>query len=123
MNTFSNQPDTLRHSYLWDVFLWLLRRRRRFRVVGQSMLPLLQPGEEVLVDLNAYSVKPPCSGDIVVARQPQKPDLQIVKWVVRVEADGRCYLQGLNLAESTDSRSFGLVPLEAILGRVVCRFP
>ncbi|HEY9881912.1 MAG TPA: S26 family signal peptidase [Leptolyngbyaceae cyanobacterium] len=100
------------------------------------MLPLLQPGEEVLVDPTAYvrshsqisprnSIKPslPQSGDIVVARQPHNPDLRIIKWVVFVEDDGRCYLQGLNLEESTDSRRFGLVSPTLILGRVVCRFP
>ncbi|MBD0337324.1 MAG: S26 family signal peptidase [Cyanobacteria bacterium Co-bin13] len=117
------EPHTLRHSRLRDVLLWGLRRRRRLRVVGRSMLPLLRPGEEVLIDPSAYRGVPPLPGDIVVAQQPQKTGLHIIKWVVWVEADGRCYLKGLNLAESTDSRSFGLVRAEAILGRVVCRFP
>lgn len=100
------------------------------------MLPLLQPGEEVLIAPKAYTQSshrgtthnfsegfPFQSGDIVVARHPHNPDLRIIKWVVFVEEDGRCYLKGLNPQESTDSRSFGLVAPALILGRVVCRFP
>jgi hypothetical protein len=66
----------------WQVWLWLLRRRRRFRVTGDSMLPLLQPGQEVLVDLAAYRQQPPQAGDIVVAYHPQQPQLPIVKRVL-----------------------------------------
>lgn len=124
-----DEPQTLRHSHLTDRLLWLLGQRRRLRVVGRSMLPLLQPGEEVLIDPSAYgrgglaATVHPCPGDLVVARPPHQPDLRIVKWVVFVEADGRCYLKGLNPQESTDSRHFGLVPRDAILGQVMCRFP
>lgn len=128
-------PQTLRHSRWPDLLLWLLRRRQRLRVVGRSMLPLLQPGEEVLVDPAAYvrshrgakHNSPECfrpqPGDIVVAHPPHNSELRIVKWVVFVEDDGRCYLKGLNPEESTDSRNFGLVSPTSILGRVVCRFP
>ncbi|HEY9738578.1 MAG TPA: S24/S26 family peptidase, partial [Trichocoleus sp.] len=68
------EPTHLRHSRLTDLLLWLLRQRLRLRVVGRSMLPLLRPGEEVLVDLWAYrgkaktgSPQHPQPGDIVVA--------------------------------------------------------
>jgi hypothetical protein len=59
----------------------------------------------------------------VVALHPEKPTLKLIKWVVWVEADGYCYLKGLNMEASTDSRSFGLVAPIYLLGRVVCRFP
>jgi nickel-type superoxide dismutase maturation protease len=106
----------------WQVWLWLLRRRHRFRVTGDSMLPLLQPGQEVLVDLAAYRQQPPQAGDIVVAYHPQQPQLPIIKRVLFVEGD-RCYLRGDNGEASTDSRRFGLVPQQALIGQVVCRFP
>lgn len=115
-------PPTLRASRLRDVGLWLLRRRQRFRVTGDSMRPLLSPGEEVLIDPTAYRHAPPQPGDLVVAHHPQQPRLRLIKWVVAVDDQG-CFLQGLNLTASTDSRSFGQVPLTDILGRVVCRFP
>lgn len=127
-------PHTLRRSRPGDIVLWLLRRRQRFRVTGTSMLPLLKPGEEVLMAPRRYGVRSPLSigaqpppypqpGEIVVALHPEKPALKLIKWVVWVEADGRCYLKGLNMEASTDSRSFGLVASSYLLGRVVCRFP
>ncbi|HSM80147.1 MAG TPA: nickel-type superoxide dismutase maturation protease [Nodosilinea sp.] len=115
-------PSLLRPSRPADVGLWLLRQRRRFRVVGESMLPLLEPGVEVLIDPTAYRRQRPLPGDLVVAYHPHQPGLRLIKWVVYVEAGG-CFLKGLNAAASTDSRDYGLVPHDKILGRVVCRFP
>ncbi|QQE66420.1 S26 family signal peptidase [Leptolyngbya sp. BL0902] len=115
-------PQTLRSSQWADVGLWILRRRQRFRITGDSMQPLLRPGEEVLIDPRAYRHHPPQLGDLVVAEHPQQPGFRLIKWVVAVEPQG-CFLQGINLAASTDSRSFGWVPPEGILGQVICRFP
>ena len=39
---------------LKEFVLWLLGRRQRLRVVGNSMLPLLRPDDEVLIDPRAY---------------------------------------------------------------------
>jgi nickel-type superoxide dismutase maturation protease len=116
------QPD-LPNSDLKTLVLWLLRRRRRFRVVGHSMQPSLNPGEELLINPYAYGQKLPEPGDIVVARHPEQPELPIVKRVLFVEADGRCYLKGDNPEESTDSRRFGLVPPRFLMGQVISRFP
>ena len=105
-----------------EFFLWVLRFRRRFRVTGRSMMPLLNPGDEVLVDIRAYRRTPPLIGDIVVAWHPFQANLRLVKRVTSVLADGRCLLRGDNPAESTDSRSFGDVALQNIVGRVTSRF-
>ena len=113
----------LRASTNRDILLWLVRRRRRFRVTGRSMWPLLQPGEEVLLDPAAYRQRGPQPGDIVVACHPQRPQLYVVKRVTAVLADGRCFLLGDNRAESTDSSTFGAIAPEAIVGQVVSRFP
>ncbi len=115
-------PSQLRHSQLTDMVLWLWRQRRRFRIVGESMLPLLEPGTEVLIDPWAYRQRRPQPGDLVVAYHPRQPGLRLIKWVVYVDEDG-CFLQGLNAAASSDSREFGLVPWPQIVGQVVCRFP
>jgi nickel-type superoxide dismutase maturation protease len=115
-------PSQLRNSQPTDVVLWLLRQRRRFRVVGASMLPLLEAGTEVLINPAAYRQQLPQPGDLVVAHHPHQPGLRLIKWVVYVDP-GRCFLQGLNTAASTDSREFGLVLQRDILGQVVCRFP
>lgn len=113
---------TLRSSHLSDLGLWIVRRRQRFRVTGESMQPLLQPGDEVLINPYAYRRTAPQPGDLVVARHPQQPTLRLIKQVVYIEPEGY-FLKGLNAAASTDSRSFGLVPPCNILGQVICRFP
>ncbi|MBE9159915.1 nickel-type superoxide dismutase maturation protease [Nodosilinea sp. LEGE 06152] len=122
LEAFPSPPSQLRKSHPTDVVLWLLRLRRRFRIVGESMQPLLVAGTEVLIDPLAYRQGRPSPGDLVVAYHPHRPGLRLIKWVVYVEAQG-CFLRGLNAAASTDSREFGLVPWERIVGQVVCRFP
>ena len=105
-----------------EILLWLLRKRCRMRVSGNSMLPLLKPGEEILIDSQAYQNTTPRIGDIVIARHPQKLNLKIVKRVICVLENGDCLLQGDNPQESTDSRGFGAVKKDYILGRVTSRF-
>ena len=105
-----------------ELLLWLLRFRRRFRVAGTSMAPLLKPGDEVLIDPRAYRRTPPRTDDIVVARHPYRTDLRLVKRVTEVLETGHCHVQGDNPAESTDSRIYGPLPPERILGRVTSRF-
>jgi len=85
------------------------------------MLPLLQPGEKVLLDPQAYRQTPPKIGDLVVARHPLRPDLQLVKRVALVRDDGSYLLLGDNRGASTDSRAFGSLHRQQILGRVTSR--
>jgi len=107
---------------LSEFVLWLLRRRRRMRVTGNSMLPLLKPGDEVLIDPYAYQAASPQPGDVVVTQHPYQINLRLIKRVSSVVAENRYMLFGDNPAESTDSRVFGAVPLEKILGKVTSRF-
>lgn len=104
----------------WVEFLaWLVCRRRRFRVSGESMAPLLQDADEVLVDPRA-EVR---VGDVVVTRHPFRRDLHLVKRLVAFDDAGRARLEGDNPAQSTDSRTLGAVPRELIVGRVSSRLP
>lgn len=114
--------NELPHSQKAEILLWLLRRRRRFRVTGDSMRPLLQPGDEVLVDPRAYRQRQPTPGDLVVARHPYQTGVMLVKRVKDVDEYGRCLLIGDNPLYSSDSRSFGRIAPENILGRVTSRF-
>ena len=100
----------------------LLGMRKRLRVSGASMLPQLQPGEEILFNPKAYRQKLPQVGDIVVAHHP-KSAKQIIKRVAVVLEDGSCFLTGDNAEASTDSRSYGFIPLNKILGKVTSKFP
>lgn len=118
--------DLTQHSLpdiTWrELLLWILRFRRRVRVTGPSMRPLLKPNDEVLVDINAYRQEKPKVGDVVVAIHPNNPHVEMIKRVTEVFAHNRYFLKGDNSAFSTDSRSFGVVELNQLLGRVTCRF-
>ena len=87
------------------------------------MFPLLKAGEEVLVDTKAYHCCLPEIGDLVVAWHPYQPNLRIIKRVVRVDENGECFLMGENSLESNDSRSFGCVSLQHIIGKLTSKFP
>ena len=102
---------------LWHIILWSLRRRRGFRVSGRSMLPLLQHGDVVLIDPSS----PPEVGSIVLVRHPLRADLHILKRLDHLTDDGRLYVLGDNSSESTDSRAFGTISPNLLLGRVVLR--
>ncbi|MDJ1184312.1 nickel-type superoxide dismutase maturation protease [Roseofilum casamattae] len=114
--------SSIRSSTIWDILLWLGRQRQRFRVSGVSMLPTLQPGDEVLVDRRAYWRSPPAIDDIVILQTPDRQDLWSIKRVTAVNPDGSCFVRGDNRAHSTDSRSFGWVPPTLLLGRVTSHF-
>ncbi|MEM8637624.1 MAG: nickel-type superoxide dismutase maturation protease [Cyanobacteria bacterium P01_G01_bin.54] len=112
----------LPHCTWPEFWRWLLRRRYRRRIEGDSMLPLLQPGEEVLVDPHAYRNVAPQVGDIVVAQHPLQSDRQIIKRIAEIHPEPAYVLYGENLAQSSDSRQFGPVGRSLILGKVTCRF-
>ena len=81
------------------------------------MYPTLRDGEPVVVDLTAYREEAPAVGDVVLARHPFMRDVWMIKRVVGLVAGGRCVLQGDNAMESSDSRSFGPIPLRKVRGR------
>ncbi len=93
---------------------WLVGRRRRIRVVGDSMLPTLEDGQFVLVD----GSRTPVAGDLAVAKHPHQPNLLVVKRVESVGPDGLFVLVSDNAAAGTDSRTWGPVAAESIEGTV-----
>ncbi|HHP7231013.1 MAG TPA: nickel-type superoxide dismutase maturation protease [Xenococcaceae cyanobacterium] len=112
----------LKSATIGEIILWLLGKRRRLRIRGASMQPLLQPGEEILINPDAYQKSAPKIGDIIVALHPYRPKFFIVKRVISIEPDGSYFLQGDNTLESTDSRVYGAIKLDQILGQVTSRF-
>ena len=89
----------------------------RATVEGLSMIPVLAPGERVLV----RRTRELAPGHVVVARDPD--GRFVVKRLIRAETttDGEpgWWIEGDNAAASTDSRAYGAIPTAAILGRVV----
>jgi nickel-type superoxide dismutase maturation protease len=101
----------------FDFVLWALGLRQRFRVSGESMRPELAPGDDVFVQLGVYACRLPVPGEVVLVRHPFKKSVRMVKRVVAVR-DGRVELCGDNPSESTDSRQFGAVSTELLVGHV-----
>lgn len=79
------------------------------------MVPTLKDGDHVLV-VRTASARP---GAIVVVALPDRP--LAVKRLVRIEPDGRCWVEGDNEYGSTDSRSLGALPADAIRGVAIGR--
>ena len=105
-----------------EILLWLLRLRRRIRVTGASMRPTLNVGDELFYDPRAYRSSQPDIDEIVVACDPRQRTRKIIKRVRDVREDGRIDLRSDNAIEGADSRQFGPVSPDLILGRVTSRF-
>jgi nickel-type superoxide dismutase maturation protease len=86
------------------------------------MAPTLQAGQDVLAAPISQNCKNVALGEIVVARHPYVTHELIIKRVASVTENGDYILEGDNPSESTDSRSFGALPPQKVLGQVICRF-
>ena len=103
-----------------EIGLWALGKRWRFQVVGNSMRPTLNAGEDVLVKPVALSTHL-LPHDIVVCRHPFKKNVRIVKRISETFYDGGCYVLSDNAAEGSDSRSFGVLSRSLIIGKVTSK--
>jgi nickel-type superoxide dismutase maturation protease len=109
----------------------LSRTVRRVKVEGRSMAPAFLPGDCLVVvkpasrwlaDLfgGTTGVKP---GEVVAVRDPRHPGRVLVKRVSSVDSDsGTLEVLGDASEASTDSRTFGPVPMSSVLGRAVYRY-
>jgi signal peptidase I len=96
---------------------------------GRSMLPALKPGSVLVVNKVAYGIRIPGAGvylfrwafphegDMVVFYTPLGE--RAVKRCSVVGSDGSFYALGDNDLESFDSRSYGSIPPDHILGKVI----
>jgi nickel-type superoxide dismutase maturation protease len=94
----------------------------RVAVDGDSMRPLLLPGDWLLVDPRGFMVRGPATGDLVVVPDPRMPEHWLVKRVQSVEMDGRLDVRGDASGASTDSRSFGALDPDTVVGRPWLRY-
>lgn len=86
-------------------------------VEGRSMRPALEPGDRLLVvRRRRYRV-----GDLVAVRDPREQARVLVKRVAEVDGD-RLVVLGDAPEESTDSRTFGDVTVDGVVGRAVYRY-
>ena len=110
-------PNQLSKTGWVELLLWLLRLRRRIVVVGFSMKPTLQEGDELLI-AQRKSLR---VGDIVVLKHRTEPAITIIKRVTRLGDGGSVWIEGDNPDESTDSRQFGEINRNELTGVVTSR--
>ena len=84
------------------------------------MLPTLQPNDDILV-VPVTRMMTLSPGDVVLCVHPFRPGLRMVKRVSETFYDGGCYVLSDNAAEGNDSRSFGVLGREQIVGLVTSR--
>lgn len=96
-----------------EILLWLIRRRSRHVVRGESMEPLLKNGQEVLV----HRKKKVKSGDIAIVAHPYKK-INLIKKIKSTDETGAVEIEGINKNESEDSRTFGKISGNKIIGKV-----
>jgi len=98
------------------VAAFVVLRPRRIAVQGHSMEPTLSPGDRLLAVRSRHLR----TGDVVAVRDPRDGRV-LVKRIGALGDDG-VVVRGDNPAASTDSRSFGPVPGDAVMGKVVRRY-
>lgn len=87
----------------------------RYKIYGDSMLPTLKEGYQVICYRWAYIKNSPKVGDVIVAKIK---DLEIIKRVMLIR-DEEVYLKGDNEKQSTDSRNFGWIHNRQIVGKII----
>jgi nickel-type superoxide dismutase maturation protease len=82
------------------------------RVVGQSMVPMLQPGQLIVATSLFKRLK---AGQVVVLR---KNGRELIKRIERIESN-KVFVIGDNPLASTDSRQFGWLDMNTVVAKVI----
>jgi signal peptidase I len=89
---------------------------RLYKVMGDSLAPEFQGGDFVLISKIPFLFSPPSPGDVIAFRQPGYGIL--IKRIQQVTPDGLLDVTGSH-PDSIDSRVFGPVNREDMLGKVI----
>jgi signal peptidase I len=90
----------------------------RFKIIGHSMEPQIKNGESVLVSNFPYWFKTPRINDIVAFKDNSGKVL--IKRIVEIK-NGKYSVLGDNRKDSLDSRKFGDVSKDKIIGEIILK--
>ncbi len=88
-----------------------------YKVVGKSMEPSYHEGDYLLINRLAFYLRSPRKEEVVLLKDP-RTERAVLKRIQDVKKQ-RYSVRGDNPDHSTDSRTFGWVRLENILGTVL----
>lgn len=96
----------------------------RYLVDGASMEPAYRAGDRIAVNRLAYLRRRPVAGDVVVLRDPERVGHFLVKRVAFDvdDAERSVVVLGDNASASRDSRAFGPVALDSVVGKAWFRY-
>ena len=86
------------------------------------MEPTLRDGDWLLVDPDAYRLRKPRPGELIVAPDPRAPERVVVKRVAFVDADERLRVGGDHPAHASDIEAVGPLVASALIGRPWFRY-
>ncbi len=89
------------------------------KVKGDSMSPLINNNEFIVVSIIPYLLQKPTINDIVVLIHPSK-NIKIIKRISQINKK-KYFVIGDNSENSTDSRNFGFISHDLILAKVLFR--
>src|SRR3989344_4175117 len=109
-----------------------------FIVSGASMDPTFNSGQYLIVDELSYRLEEPKRGEVVIFRYPLDPSKFFIKRIIALPepyvenrgngtnmtvslSDSEYFVMGDNRPESSDSRVWGPLPEEDIVGRAFFR--
>ena len=81
------------------------------------MSPTLAPGQMILVNRLSYLFAKPQKGDIIAVTDPRDKKI-LIKRITQVKLD-KYFVEGDNKKHSTDSRVFGMIGKQDIVGKVI----
>tara|TARA_B100000965_G_scaffold310633_1_gene270007 strand:- start:1119 stop:1496 length:378 start_codon:yes stop_codon:yes gene_type:complete len=119
MTTGLRQADKslIQKPDLFTLFTLLIGYRQHLRVVGNSMEVTLSEGDLVIYKKINTKFSVLETGDIVIASHPRKKSKLIIKRVYEIY-ENKVDLRGDNFSSSIDSRQWGLIELDLIIGKI-----
>jgi nickel-type superoxide dismutase maturation protease len=89
----------------------------RFKINGHSMEPTLKENQIVLASTLPYSFSKPKIGDIIALKDPRDEKI-LIKRITKIE-NKTYFVMGDNMSDSTDSRQFGMIKRDQIIGKIL----
>ena len=90
----------------------------RFKIEDRSMEPTFKSGDYVFVNKLAYAFGNPSKGDVIVFKHPKEKDRFLIKRISLITNSDEYFVVGDNKSYSRDSRHFGPIKKNMIIGKV-----